>query len=193
MFRNADPGGVDIFVCNTDLKVNIWMSTVYRQLHLFSTHERICLWKCRRFWDRKCLDPGLDSRRNWTPNLRTHTECEWMWMKIHNNGSSNLLSYVKQFCALTISFCQDHMFKSSIQNCTEECFLNLSRQNVILTFKTLTLNNIMMSPDLFMQINHLTLNNSHNLENYVKFPKRFSTHIVHVISSCEGLYSETCL
>ena len=32
------------------------MLTVRGQQHSFSTHERVFLWKCQRFWDRICLD-----------------------------------------------------------------------------------------------------------------------------------------
>ena len=44
------------------------MSTVRGQQHSFSTHERMFLRKCQRFWDRKCLD----LRETRTPN---HREC----------------------------------------------------------------------------------------------------------------------
>ena len=47
------------------------------QQHSFSAHGRVFLWKCQRFWARKCLD----LRGIWTPNLRIHARC------------SNLLSY----------------------------------------------------------------------------------------------------
>ena len=47
------------------------MLTVRGQQHSFSTHERVFLWKCQRFWDRKCLD----LRWTRTPNLRIHAEC----------------------------------------------------------------------------------------------------------------------
>ena len=56
------------------------MLTARGQQHSFSTHERVFLWKCQSFWDRKCLD----LRRTRTPNLRIHAEC------------SNLLSYQSQ-------------------------------------------------------------------------------------------------
>ena len=42
-----------------------------RQQHSFSKHDRMCLWKCQSFWDRKCLD--LWGTR--PPNLRIHAEC----------------------------------------------------------------------------------------------------------------------
>ena len=41
------------------------------QQHSISTHERVFLWKCRFFWDRKCLD----LRGNGTPNRRIHAKC----------------------------------------------------------------------------------------------------------------------
>ena len=47
------------------------MLTVRGQRHLFSIHERVFLWKCQSFWDRKCLD----LRGTRTPNLRNHAEC----------------------------------------------------------------------------------------------------------------------
>ena len=47
------------------------MLTVRGQQHSFSTHERVFLWKCQSFWDRKCLD----LRGTRTPNPRIHAEC----------------------------------------------------------------------------------------------------------------------
>ena len=51
-------------------KLTFEMITVRGQQHSFSTHERLFLWKCQRFWDRK----RLDLRGNRTPNLRIHAE-----------------------------------------------------------------------------------------------------------------------
>ena len=70
---NTGSGGIDIF----KVKLTLEMLAVRGQQHSFSTHERVFLWKCQRFWDRKCLD----LRGTRTPNLRIHAEC------------SNLLSY----------------------------------------------------------------------------------------------------
>ena len=47
------------------------MLSVRKQLHSFSTHERMFLWKCLSFWDRKCLD--LRGAR--TPQPSDHAEC----------------------------------------------------------------------------------------------------------------------
>ena len=77
---NADSGGLDMF----EVKLIFYMLTVRGQQYSFSTHERVLLWKCQRFWDRKCLD--LRGTRN--PNLRIHAEC------------SNLLSYQSQTFAV---------------------------------------------------------------------------------------------
>ena len=61
------------------------MLTVRGQQHSFSTHERVFLWKCQSFWDKKCLD--LKGAR--TPNLRIYAKC------------SNLLGHQDQtFAAL---------------------------------------------------------------------------------------------
>ena len=38
------------------VKLTFEMLTVRGQQHSFSTHERVFLWKCQSFWDRKCLD-----------------------------------------------------------------------------------------------------------------------------------------
>ena len=47
------------------------MSTMHTQEHPFSIRERMCLWKCRSFWDKKCLG----SRGTRTTKLRIHVEC----------------------------------------------------------------------------------------------------------------------
>ena len=62
MFVNTGSGSVDIF----KVKLSFEMLTVRGQQHSFSTHERVVLWKCQSFWDRKCLD----LRGTRTPNLR---------------------------------------------------------------------------------------------------------------------------
>ena len=52
-------------------KVNIWYVNCARATAFISTHERLFMWKCQSFWDRKCLD----LRGTPTPNLRIHAEC----------------------------------------------------------------------------------------------------------------------
>ena len=52
------------------VKLTFGMLTVRGQQRSFSTHERIFLWNCQSFWDRKCLD----MRGTRTPNLRIHAE-----------------------------------------------------------------------------------------------------------------------
>ena len=69
---------------NFKVKLTFEMLTVRGQQHSFSTHERVFLWKCQSFCDRKCLD----LRGTRTPNLRIHAEC------------SNLLSYQGQAFAV---------------------------------------------------------------------------------------------
>ena len=87
MFLNTGSGGRDIF----EVKLTFDMLTLRVQQHSFSTHERVFLWKCQSFWDRKCLD----LRGTRTPNFRIHAEC------------SNLLSYQGQTfavpCFLTLA------------------------------------------------------------------------------------------
>ena len=39
-----------------EVKLTFEMLTVRGQQHLFWTHERVFLWKCQSFWDRKCLN-----------------------------------------------------------------------------------------------------------------------------------------
>ena len=52
-------------------KLTFEMLTVRGKQHSFSTHERMFMWKCQSFSDRKCLD----LRGTRTPNLRIHAEC----------------------------------------------------------------------------------------------------------------------
>ena len=77
-------------------KVNIWFVNCGQQ-HSFSTHERMFLWKCQSFWDRKYLD----LRGTRTPNLRIHAEC------------SNFLSYQGQTFAVP---CFEHMYTCLFDN-----------------------------------------------------------------------------
>ena len=53
------------------VKLTFELLIVRGQQHSFSTHERMLLWKCQSFWDRKCLD----LRGTRAPNLRIHAEC----------------------------------------------------------------------------------------------------------------------
>ena len=76
---NFNPS-MDIF----EVKLTFDMFTVRGQQHLFWTHERMLLWKCQSFWDRKCLD----LRGTRTVKLRIHAEC------------SNHLSYQGQTFAV---------------------------------------------------------------------------------------------
>ena len=65
---NTGFGDIDIYF---KVKLTFEILTLRRQQHSFSTHDRMCLWKCKSFWDRKCLD--LWGTR--PPNLRIHAEC----------------------------------------------------------------------------------------------------------------------
>ena len=61
-------------------KVNMWNVKSAQATAFISTHERMFLWKCQSFWNRKCLD----LRGTRTPHLRINAEC------------SNYLSYQGQ-------------------------------------------------------------------------------------------------
>ena len=67
-----------------EVKLTFELLTVHGQQHSFSTHERMFLWKCQSFWDRKCLD----LRGTRTPKFRIYAEC------------SNHLSYQGQTFAV---------------------------------------------------------------------------------------------
>ena len=69
---NTGSGGIDIF----DVKLTFEMLTVRGQQHSFSTHERMFLWQCQRFWDRKCLDP----RGTRTPNFGFMPNALTIWV-----------------------------------------------------------------------------------------------------------------
>ena len=83
---NTGSGAINIF----EVKLTFDMLTVRGQQHSFSSHERVFLWKCQRFWDRKCLD--LRGAR--TPNLRIHAKCSnpsWISNYTHYNVLDELL------------------------------------------------------------------------------------------------------
>ena len=71
MFLNTDSGGMDIF----EVKLTFEMLTVRWQQNSFSTHERMFLWKCQIFWDRKCLD--LRGNRTTTFGFMLSTPTIW--------------------------------------------------------------------------------------------------------------------
>ena len=58
-----------------EVKLTFEMLTLRGQQHSFSVHERVFLWKCQNFWDKK----SLDLRGTRTPNLRIHAECSNHW------------------------------------------------------------------------------------------------------------------
>ena len=99
---------IDIFL----VKLTFEILTVRGQQHSFSTHERMFLWKCQSFWDRKCLD--LWGTR--TPNLRIYAE------------GSNHLSCQGQTFSVPCFF--------NTGSCSEDIFL------VKLTFEMLTVRRI---------------------------------------------------
>ena len=79
------PGGTKTLF---EVKLTFEMLTVHRQQHSFLTHERVFLWKCQSFWDRKCLD----LRGTRTPNLRIHAECSFLsqcWFRSLLHGITN--------------------------------------------------------------------------------------------------------
>ena len=49
---NTSSGGIYIFA----VRLTFNMLTVHGQHYSISTQELVFLWKCQRFWDRKCLD-----------------------------------------------------------------------------------------------------------------------------------------
>ena len=67
MFLNTGSGSIDIF----EIKLTFAMLFLRGQLHSFSIHEWVFLWKCQSVWDRKCID----LRGTRTPNLRIHAKC----------------------------------------------------------------------------------------------------------------------
>ena len=61
---------VSTLTCISEIKLIFEMLTVCGQQHWFSTHERMFLWKCRRFRDRKCLDLRGDSNHQPSDSCR---------------------------------------------------------------------------------------------------------------------------
>ena len=89
------------------------MFSVDRQQHSFPTHERMLLWKCWSFWDRKCLN----LMGTLTPNLRIHAEC------------SNHLSYHCQLHIYSMERVQNWPFLIAliwnIQHLGSMCYLKI--------------------------------------------------------------------
>ena len=74
----------DIFV----VKLTFEILNVRGQQRSFSTHERMFLWKCRSFKDRKCLD----LKRTRILNLRIHAECS---NRLNYRGRTNGYTHTK--------------------------------------------------------------------------------------------------
>ena len=76
-----------------EVKLTFEMLTVRGQQHSFSTHERMFLWKCQSFWDRKYLDlrgirthtkdvTGMDDKRNLTLNMLKSVQ-HWITLNLY--------------------------------------------------------------------------------------------------------------
>ena len=79
----------------SEVKLTFEMLTVRGQHHSFSTHERIFLWKCQSFRDRKCLD---------LPHGRFSTASDnSVWSNIRCQHVS-YLCFLKRFITPGVSF-----------------------------------------------------------------------------------------
>ena len=81
------------FVYIFEVNLTFDMLTVRGQQHSFSTHERVFLWKCQSFWDRKCLDlrgtrtPNLPLLINMTPQKFRKIFCsQTQWFSLNSIG-----------------------------------------------------------------------------------------------------------
>ena len=95
-----------------EVKLAFEMLTVRGQQHSFSTHERMFLWKCQSFWDRKCLD----RKGTRTPYLLIHAECS-------NHSSYQGHNQSVEICNLNNEFLQYlkiHLFKKSMWKILKE-------------------------------------------------------------------------
>ena len=99
-------------------KLTFEMLTVRGKQHSFSTHERMFMWKCQSFSDRKCLD----LRGTRTPNLWIHAECSnhlsyqghWGRNKMADILQAifwNAFSWKKKKFIFWIKLCYDKSFK----------------------------------------------------------------------------------
>ena len=76
------------YIRELTVKLTFEMLTVHGQQHSFLTYERVFLWKCQSFWDRKFLD----LRGTRTSNLRIHAECS----NLLRYQAKHLLSHVSE-------------------------------------------------------------------------------------------------
>ena len=106
MCLNTGSGGTNTFLS----KVKI--GNVGGREHLFSTHEWMYLWKCKSFWDRKCLD----SRGTRTPSRITYRSMKYFDQEAFNRELSNVPFHV---CDVfddvdDIAWAQQHLLSSVI-------------------------------------------------------------------------------
>ena len=105
--------GTDIFV------VNIWNVSCVREAHLFSTHERMFLWKCGSFRKRKYIDlRGLEPPTfGFMPNalstwairarpLLSHILEYWFWRHRYFCSQVNVFSQQKGQSVTNFLFCR---------------------------------------------------------------------------------------
>ena len=77
--------------CVLEVKLTFEMLTVRGQQHSFSTHERMFLWKCQSFWDRKCLD--LRGTRSRAPTIGFMPNSSTIWATRARHLLSHVLEY----------------------------------------------------------------------------------------------------
>ena len=109
---------IDIYmnIC-FEVKLTLIILTVRGKQHSFSTHERLFLWKCQSFWDRKCLDlRGLEPPTfGFMPNAVTYWAIRarhllaygfehWLW---RNRYFWNKVSIWNDNCARATAFTFD--------------------------------------------------------------------------------------
>ena len=74
------------------------MLTVHGQQHSFSIHERMFLWKCQIFWDKKCLDGH--SKWRWLGNIHSIDKTLWKIWTAVTNGPADDVAFAGHLQAL---------------------------------------------------------------------------------------------
>ena len=99
---NTGSGVIDIF----EVKLTFELLTMRGQQHSFSTRERMFLWKCQSFWDRKCLDLRWSKVNIWTvycarTSLSINYITQYQW--VNNDPVCNgIINWIVPFLSLCI-------------------------------------------------------------------------------------------
>ena len=97
-----------------EVKLTFDMLTVLGQQHSFSTHEQMFLWKCQKFWDRKCLDLR-GTEYSLLRTLLLSLFCTLIAQKRWTRGMNHIEELSGKYCReQDISNCHDYLLRTRV-------------------------------------------------------------------------------